>query len=208
MINHKHKFIFIHIPKTAGESIEVTFQAKGELKYWASFDHTNHEPLQHLTANEIKKRLGKSEYNKYYKFSFVRNPFSRCVSEYFWWRQKIDSDRRRCNSSFAQWVHEDLPSLISKNQSIKSLIKHNIEQYKFIYNTSDNCLVDFIGRFENLQEDFDIVCDKIEIPRQQLPHKNKTDHKHYTEYYDDETRQIVAEKYAKDIEYFRYKFGE
>ena len=122
MINHKHKFIFIHIPKTAGESIEVTFQAKGELKYWASFDHTNHEPLQHLTANEIKKRLGKSEYNKYYKFSFVRNPFSRCVSEYFWWRQKIDSDRRRCNSSFAQWVHEDLPSLISKNPSIKSLI--------------------------------------------------------------------------------------
>ena len=206
MISHKHKYIFIHIPKCGGTSVEdALLEPRCRRRKKDLFGLPNKYQtggLQHLMSSHIIEEVGEDIFNKYFKFSFVRNPWDKMVSQYH----------------YSTTLREDLLNYIgiSKFSSFKEYI-HRVskskihvqwdQQYKFLY-INKKCVVDFIGRFENLEEDFNTICDKIGIPQQQLPHKKKSKHKHYTEYYDDETRAIVAEKYARDIEYFGYKFGE
>ncbi len=206
MISDEHKIIFIHIPKTAGTSIEnVLFKPKNKRAsndLWGGPNQYQSGALQHLMSSNIIKAIGMDVFNQYFTFSFSRNPWDKIVSQYHFTVQRRKDLQHKIgineNSSFKEYIN--------KLFSVDVYIQWE-QQYKFLY-IDGKCVVDFIGKFENLQQDFDIVCDKIGMSRQQLPHKNKSKHKHYTEYYDDETRQIVAEKYAKDIECFGYKFGE
>jgi len=140
--------------------------------------------------------VGKDKYEKSYVFSSVRNPYSRAVSMF---------THHSWNSvkTFKDFCHA-----IKTNQYPSAMAKwHSATLTEHIVIEND-LKVDFVVRLEHIQEDFNVICDNIGIPQQQLPHRNKSKHKHYTEYYDDETREIVAEKYARDIEYFGYEFGE
>jgi hypothetical protein len=152
---------------------------------------------KHLHAKTTKE-IYKEHWGEYFTFSFVRNPWDLMVSWYVFRQkpQKLNLDFREFLTEYEirqKWAHWLPKSLLYTDWLLQ---KDGTE------------LVDFIGRFETLQQDFNTICDKIGIPRQELPHHHQTKHKHYTEYYDDETRQLVAEKYAKDIEYFGYEFGE
>ena len=137
----------------------------------------------------------------YFSWSFVRNPWDRLLSTYI--NKIINKHDNGIGYDWSQSKSFKDFILKVKNANITDCNRHIRSLYTFFPKD-----IDFIGKLENLQQDFDIICDKIGIPRQQLPHKNKTNHKHYTEYYDEETKQIVAEKYAKDIECFGYKFGD
>lgn len=197
MIDHKNKIIFAHIPKTGGTSVEKLFP--------------HGFGPQHYPLSWFKKQRPHI-YKKYFKFSICRNPYGKMVSEYFWHtNDPLNQFKGRfkglsfnkfvklffqINSSFLEFKYNGWFDMHFET--------HRMPQTFFLDPVSD---LDFIIRFENIQEDFHIVCDKIGIPRQQLPHTNTTNHEHYTEYYDEQTKQIVAEKYAKDIEYFGYKFG-
>ena len=196
MISHKHKCIFIHIPKTGGSSIEKSLGMK----------------LSHHDHNHYLKKI---KSNDVFTFSVVRNSFNKAVSDYKWilrGRNRNPIKKMFAKKGFKYFVNTYYNLEYSDIQNFKNLgwFNHHYLTHRRLQLDMLNPIskVDFIIRFENLQEDFDIVCDKIGIPRQELPHKNKTKHKHHTEYYDDETREIVAEKFAKDIEYFGFKFGE
>ena len=145
---------------------------------------------KHMFAIDYKNKHEKI-FESYFKFAFVRNPWELEVSLFKWFKRVLPAYNMTLTNHL-------------RSRSRTNKLGFDI----WICDKNGNNLVDFIGRFENLQKDFNIICDKIGIPQRELPHKNKGNHKHYTEYYDDEAREIVAEKYAKDIEYFGYEYGE
>lgn len=194
MISDKDKFIFIHIPKCGGTSIERFFLShygisndwKREyplealpMKVKSEF-HIGFQQQQHMSLSNFA--LEKQE--EYFSFAFVRNPWDRIMSSYLY------SKRLGFKFTFKSFFN----STVFKT--------HHKPQSYFI-----NKNIDFIGRFENLQGDFNLVCEKLGIESKQLPHENKTSHKHYTEWYTDENKKLVQDKYSEDIETFNYKFG-
>ena len=176
----------------------------GDLQGW---DDDTHLWKQHCSINQIKE-IYNIDIDKYYKFAFVRNPWARAVSGYISWINPGAILDHLPNPTLKDYllIRNGFESVNHLHNS-EGRADHYLTQYSFInINGVDN--IDFIGKFENLQDDFNKVCDDLKIPRQSLPHVNASNYKHYTEYYDDETREIVEYKYAKDIEYFGYKFGE
>jgi hypothetical protein len=198
MISHKYKGIFVAIPKTGSTSICGVLK-KEEWNY--NFEYKS-KGKRHTSA--IKQQTyfqnNNYNYNAYFKFAFVRNPWDRCLSAYRW----LVRTERLANVTFGKFMKNYFNDVYPRPKYSQKMGS----QSSWITDKNSNLIVDFVGKLENLQEDFNIVCDKIGIPPQELPHRNSTKHKHYTEYYDDELREIVAKKYAKDIEYFGYKFGE
>ena len=189
MISHKNKFIFVEVPKTGTKSI---------VSYLLQFEdpQNNLRKICQIKNGGISHRpLAKysmSHRNQYFCFAFVRNPWDRVVSRYAYHIRK----KRNKSTSFKMFVENYLDN--------HKPFFHAVLQYDLVGHPG----MDFIGRYETLQNDFNIVCDKIGIPHDKLPIIGKSKHEAYDKYYDDETYDIVTEKYAKDIEYFGYKFGE
>ncbi|MBT8052304.1 MAG: sulfotransferase family protein [Gammaproteobacteria bacterium] len=227
MICRAFNCLFVHIPKTAGQSVEQFFMNQLHLDWnedrealllQGNEDRTRGtEKLAHLSASEYVDDgyIGREDFSALFKFSFVRNPWERILSEY---RYRNYFQHR----SFRDFVLNKLPQPGWDDQ-----YRHVMPQYDMLHDRQGNLLVDFIGRFESLQQDFDRICERLDIADSRLPHRNRSDKKSrdlkrklrnalfrngenqwrgMEDFYDDETRKAVAEYYRKDIETFGYEF--
>ena len=192
--NEQYKCIFIHVPKVAGSSIEkALYGTKGLIGHHYA-----------TTYREADRDI----YHEYYKFCFVRNPYDRAVSAYLYLinggRNKYDRDWRDKNLFQYKSFKDFIMALGDKSvcQSILSWI-HFEPQYKYICDENKNVIVDYVGRFESLEEDFQKIIIRMGI-NVSLPHKNAIERKHYENYYDDESRSVVHEVYREDFEIFEY----
>jgi len=175
------KYTFLHVPRTAGVSISKVLGIPRSQQ--------NHKTISERSWDE-----------NCFKFCFVRNPWDRFLSCYLYLKSYGRRGPGDLHDGRIVNKFNGFDEFVMSFDKIKSKFadRHFHQQVFFI----DKPL-DFIGRFENLQKDFDLVCDKIETPRQRIPHMNRS--KPRQEYYTAETQKIVAELYKKDIEKFGYK---
>ena len=160
------------------------------------FDWWDTRPSEkHITAAAAMKLYGESVWRRYFKFTFVRNPWDRMLSLYAYHStpaaQGGDYVKEMAELTFCDF-------LLRYSENF-------LPQLDMIEDGSGKVAVDFVGRFEALSEDFRIVARRTGLARD-LPHAKKVAHRNYRDYYESETRAIVAERYRKDVEFFGYAF--
>ena len=177
---------FVHINKTGGTSIE---QALG-LRF------------QHKTALELRKELGRRNWQRQFSFAFVRNPWDKVASHY---RYRVKTNQTGLGTNplpFKEWVRR---SYGENDPRFYDQPKMFMPQLDWISDEHGAVIVDFVGRFERIAEDFAVVCEKLGR-HAELPHLKETTRSDYRRLYDDETAAIVGRWFLKDIDYFHYSF--
>jgi hypothetical protein len=185
--------IFIHIPRTGGTSI-------AEALAFPPPDPDN-KIAKHYTALEIKNFLPPEIWERAFKFAFVRNPWERLYS-HFKYREARGRLRKGAagQPDFPTWIKENIPE---KNPG-------NLQpQYKWITDENGKLIVDFVGRFDRLMDDFLSVCNILETPPQRLGHLNRSrGGPDYRQHYNSDTRSIVSEFYAEDMARFNFLWAD
>lgn len=210
-------FIFIHIPKTAGSSIQhhlqnysddVISELKGQEGEWINpegilevFELQNEFGSKHARLKDYYEKWDENkrgDIDNYFKFCVVRNPWDRAIS-FFWYNNLIDLCFHKKD--------------FDKNKFIEQT---NFEDCVSFCSHEDKVKMDYFIKYERLQRDFDFVCDRLSIPHCRLKNLNAVAQRdgvfykgkkiHYRDLYDSEMIQHVKKTYAEDIDRFGYTF--
>lgn len=219
MISREREFVFIHIPKTAGTSIEKLVGHFETLERGAQ-DHRTVRELMRVTLPELAsvsirespvqaarelrgvlrypQRISRDEFERFYKFTFVRNPWARVYS----WFKNVTRDP----------LHQQKRGIAPDCTLYRFLTEFGGQselrtQLDWIRDRRGRIAMDFIGRFESLERDMRQVCGRLGMESSDMPHLvaggGKQD---YRDHYDDASRKHVAERYSEEIAMFGYTF--
>lgn len=203
ILSNRHNFLFIHVPKTAGNALQSVLSKHSEDELYREHAHQDgverfslrnpeHGLRKHATLAEYRAALGSRRFSGLYKFACVRNPWERAISHFFSpHRGEVSWDRGEF-LFFLKQVHP---------------LRHFLGlPFDWLRGRSWNGNVNRILRHERLEDDFRIACGESGIPFEPLPFRNRGAHGPYGQYYDSVTRDAVARRFRDEIDLFGYRF--
>jgi hypothetical protein len=208
LISDSHRFIFLRMRKVASRSMRAILQPlciprpPGRLQHVLSrarlvWDYHDYVFRAHDSILAARRRMPEENFSNYFKFAFVRNPWERLVSEYeFILRNPHHGRFKRVSKldGFPGFIRMQIP-------------RKDAYQINMLCDRRGDMLMDFVGKLENLDDDWRTVCGRIGIAYQPLPHENVSDRKPYQEYYDVASTKLVARHWAREIELFGYSYN-
>lgn len=218
LISHRYKFIYLKTKKTGGTSVEVALEPlahpegaevtlgrggrrDGAVETEAGVvsgrgNRSRHEKWgAHMGASAVKAQLSDEVWNTYLKICNVRNPWDKTVSFFHMHHPDVKGESKDAIvETFRDWL----------------VGARNLGEDLHIYAIDGQPVIDEFIHYETLEEDYGRVCERLGVPAVELPSMKAnfrgTNKIPYQEYYDDESREIVAEAYERDIEILGWTF--
>jgi len=214
IISYRHNFIFMKTRKTAGSSIQKALSTICGPDDIITPDAESPETARnvdkfvmnhpHPPISVVKDFIGAESWGKFFKFAFVRNPWSLAVSRYHWNKRGADCSVEDFNNFLTKYCSDEA------HWGPAHYYVNDLQQN---YITVDgNVDVNFIGKLETLKDDFKTICSKLNLPMLGLS-RSKGEYKpkhfnHYTEYYNDNTQALIERYFSADINMFEYTYDE
>ena len=185
--------LFIHIPKSAGRSLcRGLYDVKS---------------VEHAPADWYQV-LDPDKFQRYFKFTFVRNPWDRAVSAYTYLREG-GSPASAEDALWCQFVNrfQSFDEFVCEWMAADTIVRYALftPQVEFLKNIFGQVEMDFVGRFETLESDFSTLAQRLQSTVA-LPHLNSSRNEPFQSFYTEDSRQIIANLYREDIDTFGYSF--
>ncbi len=221
LLSPRFKFLFVHIAKTGGTSVRSSLRRlcwRDPLFVPLFFCNR----LSHLCGHRIGAKFPRHApavaalemmsplfFGSLFKFAFVRNPWDRVVSSFHHFAREQSSilKEKRIGDfhDFVRWMVEDAADYRGPKPVLVAAIRR--PQFEHLVDISGSTIVDFVGRYEQLADDFAAVCDRLGVKPRALPHKRQArSRRDYRSYYADTTAELVGRLFHKDIDEFGYRF--
>ena len=206
IVSHAKQFIFFAVPKTGTHAVREllgSHKGPGDWEQQVLFGEQI-SPIPeiaklehgHISVQQIAPHLERAVWENYFKFAIVRNPFDRFISICFF--------LNRQNPKFTETPLEWMKSAIVVPRFRRRVLV--APQHLQLTDAQGTLAMDYVGRYETLQDSVDEICGKLQIESTPLIKKNSSDHQQYREYYDDELKSMVGKFYREDLKQFGYSF--